>query len=103
MQELAGLGALLLLAAAGAKAAEPAAATNEIVRIEKYNCTQLQAESDAARGSALLFYYGYALGQRKVTVYQPPQMAQQLQRVLDVCKRNPDMPVSVAFNTTMDG
>jgi len=98
------LTALLLAASLPSAAAEPAAAaSNEVVRIEKYNCTQLLAESDAARSSALLFYYGYALGQRKITAYQPPQMAQQLQRVLDLCKRNPDMPVSIAFATTLDG
>lgn len=103
MQGRAILGAALLLATAGATAAEQAAPANEVVRIEKYNCTQLLAEGDAARGSALLFYYGYSLGQRKITAYQPPQMAQQLQRVLDLCKRNPDMPVGVAFTTTLDG
>ena len=84
-------------------AAEPAQAPVEVVRIEKYNCTQLLAETDDARSSALLFYYGYALGQRKVTAYEPPQMGRHLQRVLDICKRNPDMPVSVGFATALDG
>ena len=103
MRGRAGLGAALLLASASTTAAEQAAANTEVVRIEKYNCTQLLAEGDAARSSALLFYYGYALGQRKITAYEPPKMAQQLQRVLDVCKRNPDMPVSVVFTTMLDG
>ena len=93
---------LAVLAAPWAHAAEPAPPP-EVVRIEKYNCTQLLAEDDDARSSALLFYYGYALGQRKVTAYEPPQMGKMLQRVLDICKRNPDMPVSVGFATALDG
>lgn len=94
---------LLLSTSLYAQEPQTPAAPRELIRIEKYNCTQLMAESDDARGSALLFYYGYALGQRKVAAYQPPQMALQLQRVIDICKRNPDMPVNVAFATTLDG
>jgi len=96
----------MLMASSAALAAETApaaAASNEVVRISKYNCTQLLAESDAARSSALLFYYGYAMGQRNVVAYQPPQMGQQMLRVLEVCKRNPDMPVNAVFNTVLDG
>ncbi len=95
----------MLIACGLLQAAEtpPAAASNEVVYIDKYNCTQLMAESDAARSSALLFYYGYAMGQRKVIAYQPPQMGQHMQNVLAICKRNPDMPVSVAYNTVIGG
>jgi hypothetical protein len=83
--------------AQSAAATTPPPGSGPFWDVTQLRCSQLLAADEDDRAAASVFYYGYLAARSGIKVIDVSRVEENIARVMDQCKRTPDLTVPQAY------